>query len=148
MVIRASSLSAGLCVKLRRSSCLGVRPNEPKHALQQAALITELLVAIALLVVAFLPLAYSITSERRLARASYQRAVAIELVDGEMEVLAAGNWRDFAVGIHEYPVRANAATNLPPGRFLLTVESSKLRLEWKPSVKHHGGSVVREVRLK
>jgi len=109
---------------------------------------TELLVAIAMLVVAFLPLAYSITSERRLARASYQRAVAIELVDGEMEVLAAGGWRNFAVGIHEYPVRANAATNLPPGRFLLTVESSKLRLEWKPSVKRHGGSVVREVRLK
>ena len=109
---------------------------------------TELLVAISLLVVALMPLAYSITSERQLARASYQRAVAIELVDGEMEVLAAGGWRNFAVGTHEYSVRANAATNLPPGHFLLTIETGKLRLEWKPSVKHHGGNVVREVRLK
>ena len=77
----------------------------------------ELLVAMALLVGALLPLAYSIVSEKRLARAYYQRAVAMEIVDGEMETLAAGEWATFSSGIHEYPVRAGAATNLPPGRF-------------------------------
>lgn len=119
-----------------------------RSARERAALMTELLVAISLLLVAFLPLAYSISSEQRLARASYQRAVAMELVDGELEVLAAGAWKAFAPGSHEYSVHAAAATNMPPGQFLLTVESGKLRLEWKPAVKHHGGSVVREVGLK
>lgn len=118
------------------------------QARQRGALMTELVVAMALLAGTLLPLAYSIASERRVARAYYQRAVAMEIVDGEMEVLAAGEWREFAPGSREYPIRANAATNLPPGRLLLTVETGKLRLEWKPSVKHHGGSVVREVRVK
>ena len=126
-------------------------------ARQRGILMTELLVAMALLTAALLPLAYSIASERRLARAYYQRAVAMEIVDGEMEVLAGGEWRAFTPGRHEYSIRAGAATNLPPGRFLLTVEpeksnlevpgpaSAKLRLEWRPAAKQHGGPVVREV---
>ena len=65
---------------------------------RRGALMTELFVAMALLTGALLPLAYSITSEKRLARASYQRAVAMEIVDGEMEVLAAGEWRAFSAG--------------------------------------------------
>ena len=109
---------------------------------------TELVVAMALLAGTLLPLAYSIASERRVARAYYQRAVAMEIVDGEMEVLAAGGWRAFTPGMREYSVHAGAATNLPPGRFWLTVETGKLRLEWKPAIKDHGGSVVREVRVK
>jgi hypothetical protein len=104
----------------------------------------ELLVAMALLVGAVLPLAYSIASEKRYARALYQRAVAMEIVDGELEVLAAGHWRAFTNGVSEYPVRAAAATNLPPGRFLLTLKDKTVRLEWRPSVKQHGGAVVRE----
>ncbi|MDW8310479.1 MAG: hypothetical protein RMK20_13985 [Verrucomicrobiales bacterium] len=112
------------------------------------ALMTELAVAMSLLLIALLPLSYSILSERRLARALYQRAVAMELVDGELEVLAAGAWRAFAPGMHEYPVRAGAATNLPPGRFVLTVSAERLRLEWQPASGGHGGPVVREVRLR
>ena len=108
----------------------------------------ELLVAMALVAGALLPLAYSLASERRLVRATYQRAVAMEIVDGEMEVLAAGAWPAQSAGAHEYPIHAIAATNLPPGRFLLTVQGSKARLEWRPSVKMHGGAVVREVTVK
>jgi len=117
-------------------------------ARQRGALMTELVVAMALLAGTLLPLAYSIASERRVARAYYQRAVAMEIVDGEMEVLAAGAWRDFTPGTHEYPVHAAAATNLSPGQFLLTVETGKLRLVWKPAIKDHGGIVVREVKVK
>src|SRR5437899_920578 len=106
------------------------------------ALMIELIVAMAILTGALLPLAYSIFSERRLARASYQRAIAMELVDGEMEILAAGEWRAFAPGKHVYPVRSAATTNLPPGEFLLTVEPGKVRLEWQPGIKRHGGAVV------
>jgi hypothetical protein len=118
------------------------------QARKRGALMTELVVAMTILAGALLPLAYSIASERRVARASYQRAVAMEIVDGEMEALAAGGWRAFAPGTREYPVRAGAATNLPPGRFLLSLETGKLRLEWKPAVKNHGGSVVREAMIK
>jgi hypothetical protein len=105
----------------------------------------ELLVAMAILSGVLLPLAYSIAGERRFARATYQRAVAVEIVDGEMEALAAGAWRAFTNGVIDYPVEARAATNLPPGRFTLTLTPEKLRLEWRPNVKQHGGAVVREV---
>jgi len=112
------------------------------------SLVVELLVAMALITGVLLPLAYSLASERRLVRASYQRAVAMEIVDGEIEVLAAGGRRAFTAGIHEYPVNAGAATNLPPGRFVLLVEAGKVRLEWQPSVKMHGGPVVRETTVR
>src|SRR5258706_10214456 len=106
------------------------------------ALTTELLVAMALLTGVLLPLAYSFASEKRLARACYQRAVAMEIVDGEMEVLAAGEWHSYPVGVRDYSVHSTAATNLPPGHFLLTVETNNIRLAWEPAVPMHGGSVI------
>lgn len=113
------------------------------------ALLAELIVALALLTGALLPLAYSITSEKRLARDSYHRAVAMEIVDGEMEILAAGEWRVFSPGSHEYSVRAAAATNLPAGQFLLTITTNKVRLEWRPLAKKIGRPVVvREAQTK
>ncbi len=108
----------------------------------------ELLVAMALLTGALLPIAYSMASEKRLARSVYQRAVAMEIVDGEIEVLAAGAWKAYTNGVYPYSVDALAATNLPPGRFILSVTRESFRLEWRPNVKHHGGPVVREVSLK
>lgn len=125
-----------------------VIPTPLESARQRGALLVELLVAMALLVSALLPVAYSIGSEKRFARAAYQRAVAMEIVDGEIEVLAAGEWRAFPQGTSDYLVRAGAATNLPPGRFRLTIEDRKVRLDWRPSAKQHGGPVVREVTVK
>jgi len=125
-----------------------IRTAAQKPSRQCGALMVELLVAMALLTGALLPLAYSFASEKRLARSYYQRAVAIEIVDGEMEALAAGEWHAFAPGAHEYRVRAGAATNLPPGRFRVTVQPGKVRLEWQPAVKQHGGGVAREMTIK
>ena len=119
-----------------------------KSRRQCGALMTELMVALAILAGVLLPLAYSLVSERRLARSSYQRAVAMEIVDGEMEALVAGEWRAFPPGTQDYRVRAAAMTNLPPGKFLLTLESGHVRLQWQPAVKQHGGAVVREARVK
>jgi hypothetical protein len=120
----------------------------PDAAVRHGAwLMIDLVVAMAIIAGALLPLAYSIASEKRYARAAYQRAIAVAIVDGEAELLAAGGWRDFADGAQEYRVKAAAATNLPPGRFLLTRDPRKLRLEWRPDVRQHGGPVVREVRL-
>ena len=115
---------------------------------RSGVLIAELLIAMAMMVGVLLPLAYSIISEKRLARTAFHRAVALEIVDGEMEILAAGEWRSFTPGPHEYPIHAIAATNLPPGRFLLTIGTDKVRLEWQPSAKKHGGAVIfREVKI-
>jgi len=116
---------------------------------RSGALMAELLIAMAMMVGILLPLAYSITSEKRAARTAFHRAVAMEIVDGEMEILAAGEWRSFAQGQHEFPIHAIAATNLPPGRFLLTVGADKVRLEWQPTAKKYGGPVVfRETKIK
>jgi hypothetical protein len=108
----------------------------------------ELLVALALLIGVLFPLAYSFATERRLARSYYQRAVAMEIVDGEMEALLAGEWRAYSPGTHDYAVHAGAATNLPPGRFILSVQPGKLRLRWQPALKDRGGPVTREAILK
>ena len=124
-----------------------VRPSV-KSSGRSGWLMVELLAGMALLVGALLPLAYSFATEKQVARAYYQRAVAMEIVDGEMEVLAAGEWRAFKPGVQDYVAHAAAVTNLPPGRFVLTITAQHLRLEWKPSVKHHGGPVVREVDVK
>ena len=55
-------------------------------------LMTELMVAIAFLSIAVLPLALSFAKEHQYLRSCYQRAVVMELVDGEMELLIAGEW--------------------------------------------------------
>ncbi|MEY2428805.1 MAG: hypothetical protein QOJ40_1690 [Verrucomicrobiota bacterium] len=138
MVIRASLPRFGV-------HALACSPPLFHSARQRGALMMELLVAMALLVGALLPLAYSIVSEKRLARSYYQRAVAMEIVDGEMETLAAGEWAAFPSGSHEYRVRAGAATNLPPGHFILTIETNLVKLEWHPAIRQHGGPIVREV---
>jgi hypothetical protein len=111
---------------------------------REGALLIELLVAMALLTAALLPIAYSFASERRYARSAYQRAVAIELVDGEMETLLAGEWRSYGQGSFDYKPRGRAAGNLAPGRFVFNHSGQKLRLMWKPEFKDHGGPVVRE----
>jgi len=119
-----------------------------KRQRQRASLMAEMMVAVAILMIAIVPVAYSFDAEKRAARATYDHAIAMEIVDGEMEVLLAGEWRAFTPGTHAYPVTAGALTNLPPGEFTLTLTTNTVRLEWKPSMTRRGGSVVREATLK
>ncbi len=104
----------------------------------------DLVVALAILVLAVLPVGYSVLQERKLTRAYYSRAVAMEIVDGEFEVLRAGAWRPFMEGAHSYEPRAESASQLPPGRFTLTVTGEQLRLVWQPEGSGSGSAVVRE----
>jgi hypothetical protein len=106
------------------------------------------MVALAILALAVLPVAYSISQERKLTRAYYYRAVAMEIVDGELEVLRAGAWRQFKEGAQPYESRAESAAQLPPGRFTLTVTGDQLRLVWQAEGKGAGSAVVREGRVK
>jgi hypothetical protein len=102
----------------------------------------------AILAVAILPLAFSYVRETKLLRAEYFRGTAMEIVDGEMEILAAGEWRDFPEGSHPYTVHARAAANLPPGHFQLTRTGQHLRLEWTSDQRQGIGTVIREVTIK
>ncbi len=115
---------------------------------RRASLMIDAIVAMALLVIVMVPVARAIASEKRLALSQYERAVALEIVDGEMEALVAGEWRALPAGTSEYRVHAESRANLPPGRFLVTVETNRIRLVWQPTVKRHGGPVSREALVK
>jgi hypothetical protein len=111
-------------------------------------LTTELIVAMAIMVLVMIPLAFAFREETILLKAAYHRAVAMEIVDGEMEALVAGGWRGFPAGeTRGYPVKAFSATNLPPGEFVLTLGNARAKLEWVPQARNRGGRVTREARL-
>ena len=93
-------------------------------------MVLECVVAVGILIAVMIPISFSFVSEHRACRSSYYHAVAMELVDGEMEILRAGEWRQFPKGSQPYSVKRAAAKNLPPGRFWLTVEEHLIRLEW------------------
>ncbi|HEU6448078.1 MAG TPA: hypothetical protein VFV23_06560 [Verrucomicrobiae bacterium] len=107
----------------------------------------DLAVGLAILGLAILPLAFSFAREQKLVRAEYTRAAAMEIVDGEMEILAAGDWKRFPDGTQNYPVHAKAAANLP-GHFQLTKTANHLLLEWLPDKRIGAGTVAREIAVK
>ena len=111
-------------------------------------LMVDLVVAMAILSLAIVPLGFSFARERQLLKIEYLRGVADEIVDGEMEILAAGDWKSFADGAQAYTVHSRAATSLPPGHFQLTKTGNHLRLEWTPDKRQGIGAVVREVTVK
>jgi hypothetical protein len=117
-----------------------------RHQIRASVLI-EVVVAIAMLIGVVLPLGIHLYSDHKSARNYYYRASAMEIVDGEMEILAAGEWKAFSDGTHAYPIKAEAAKNLPVGEFRLTKKSKTIRLEWIPTEKNRGGSVKREIQL-
>ena len=124
------------------------RSRAVRRTRQAAGLMTELMIGIAILGIAVFPLAYSFAKEHQYLRSCYQRAVAMEIVDGEMELLLAGEWHAFTNGVHTLTSSAQSATNLPPGRLQLTVSGRNLRLEWLPTGKDQGGKVIREATAK
>ena len=109
-------------------------------------LLADLIVAMAVIMVALLPLGYTFLAEARLCRAAYYRAVALEVVDGEMEFLAAGEYKAFPPGNHPYLPNSAAAQQLP-GSLRLTVTSRLVRLEWRPAARRQGSPVIREFKI-
>jgi hypothetical protein len=115
---------------------------------QRGFLMTDLVVGMAILTLAIMPLTFSFVHEQQLLRAEYFRAVAVEIVDGEMEILAAGEWQNFPDGSQVYTVHANAAAHLLPGHFQLTKTGHHLRLEWLSDKRQGIGIVIREITVK
>ena len=125
------------------------RPSKPLSCHRTGGFLeVDLVVGLAILTLAVLPLGYSFAHERQVLKMEYCRSVANEIVDGEMEILAAGDWKNFPDGSQNYPVHANAMASLPPGHFQMTKTGSHLRLEWSPDGKHGVGAVVRETTVK
>jgi hypothetical protein len=118
------------------------------RARQRGALTTELVIAMAILVTGMLPLAFTIVHDQKAARRAYQQAVAMQIIDGEMELLRAGQWRAVPAGTNSYPITAAAARNLPPGEFRVVRTESLIRLEWKPQAGKGIRTVRREATLK
>jgi hypothetical protein len=106
----------------------------------------ELVVAMAVLAVVLIPLTYVFVRDQQVCRQLYQRAITGEILDGEMEVLVAGAWREAPEGTHPYVVRAEAAKNLAADRFFLTRSNQTMRLEYLPEKPRHGVRLVREGR--
>ena len=111
---------------------------------EHGSLMIDLVLALGIIVTILIPLGYSFMEEQHALRVYYWRAVAMEAVDGEMEVLVAGDWRSYSEGDHPYNVHAESAKYLPPGKFTLTVHGPRLRLEWQPKKLRSGSPVVRE----
>ncbi len=113
-----------------------------------SALLAELIGAMLILSVVFMSLTLVLVKDQRTCRKYYYKAVAMEIVDGEMEVLRAGYWKEFKQGAQFYPTTTHSLTNLPEGELLLTLQKQKIRLEWKPQEERFQSvHVIREVDL-
>jgi hypothetical protein len=115
---------------------------------RRAFLQIDLIVALTILTIAVVPLGYSFARERKVLTAEYYRSVINEIVDGEMEILAAGAAKELPEGAQNIKVLSRAAEKLPPGHFQLTKNGNHLRLEWTPDEKRGVSALVREVELK
>jgi hypothetical protein len=111
-------------------------------------LMLELVAATAIMATALMTVAGSVAYQNRACRRQYERAVAMEIVDGEMECLAAGEWKAYDTGRHVYSVRSDAAKNLPDGQFILTVTEDHLCLEWMPMSPAVVATITREVAIR
>lgn len=106
----------------------------------------DMSIALTILFIAVLPLAYSFASDAKAIRRSYERAIAMELLDGKMEVLAAGAWKNHPPGTNEIELTGNAAANLTTDRALLILQPGRIRLEWRPANRNCTG-IIREAKL-
>ena len=108
----------------------------------------DVAVAITVLALVFIPLSISSSGDLDLARRHYFEAVALQLIDGEMDVLLAGERRKYTTGEHRITPVGEAVQNLPEGEFVLTVHDQKLTLAWVPTKRAKWGRVERVVELK
>jgi len=108
----------------------------------------DVAVAITVLALVFIPLSISSSGDLDLARRHYFEAVALQLIDGEMDVLLAGERRKYTTGEHRITPVGEAVQNLPEGEFVLTVQEQKLTLAWMPNKRAKWGRIERVVELK
>ena len=114
----------------------------------RAFLQLDVAVAITVLALVFIPLSISSSGDLDLARRHYFEAVALQLIDGEMDVLLAGERQKYTTGEYRITPVGESVQNLPEGEFVLTVHDQKLTLAWVPTKRAKWGRVERVVELK
>lgn len=107
----------------------------------------DLAIALGIITLAIAPITLGWLKEQRLVKNYYHRAIAMQIVDGEMEILVAGASTAIAQGSAKYQITAAAAKNLPPGDFIIHRDGKTLQLTWNPERRNHGGKVTRKVLL-
>lgn len=108
----------------------------------------DLIVGLAILTIAIVPMGYAFSRERQVLRMEYHRAVINQIVDGEMEIIAAGATKNLPDGTQPLAITSRAIDKLPPGHFQLTKAGNQLRVEWTPDEKCGISIVARETTLK
>jgi|TARA_B100001250_G_C19779176_1_gene781018 hypothetical protein len=126
-------------MKLEMSKCL-VRP--------LAFVQLDVVVAIAILMLVFIPLTVTSSGKLDLARRHHVEAVVLQLIDGEIDVLLAGEQKKYNFGEHRITPSGEAAEDLPKGEFILTLKEKQLSLAWVPVKLAKWGRIEREVNLK
>lgn len=127
-------------MKLRRS-CIDCNRRKA------GSFVIDVTVAMTLLVLVAIPFALGYINSEKQMRQAYYRAVALEVVDAEAEILAAGLLRQYPEGESNYPVLRGAATHLPPGTFRLGRTGNTGTLEWRSQKPMPGGTVRRSFRM-
>ena len=117
-------------------------------ARRRAFLQLDVAIALTVLALVFIPLSVSSSGDLDLARRHYFEAVALQLIDGEMDVLLAGERRKYTTGEHRIKPVGDAVQNLPESKFVLTVQDEKLTMAWVPTKRAKWGRVERVVQLK
>lgn len=108
----------------------------------------DLVIGLAILTIAVVPLAFSFARERQALRIEYYRGVIDEMVDGEAEIFAAGAARNLPDGVQTLAVTSPAAARLPAGHFQLVKAGGHLQVSWTPDQKCGLGAITRETTLK
>ena len=108
----------------------------------------DLVMGLAILIIAVIPVGYSFARERQALLTETRRCVINELVDGEIEILAAGAAKNLPDGPQALSVQSRSVTSLPPGHFQLAKSGNHLSLTWLPDGKCGLGAITREATLK
>ncbi len=107
----------------------------------------DLVVAMFLMVAALMPLGMTLAKDSELYRAWSLRARAMTVVDGELEVLAAGVWKEYGPGEHELVPKSGAELS-GYGSFRVLVDAESIQVRWIPGKKYRGGTIVRTAVIK
>lgn len=114
---------------------------------KKGVLLTEMIVAISVLVILTSVLVPKILSDKQALRDLYYRSVAMEILDGEMEILLSGEWQNYKEGITNFTPRANALKILPKGIWRISLSNQSIKLEWIPHYNKRKLYIAREVKF-
>lgn len=102
----------------------------------------DLIVAFFLIVALVMPVGVLLSRDTMLFRAHSIRIRAASVLDGEMELLQAGLWKQYTDPSMVY-VPASGRSLEGYGTFKLTLENGQYELSWVPTKKYRGGIITR-----